>query len=594
MNYNNYAPIPPPQPDNPTDIERQMLARYALLEIGRPEDFEYIRGLNSPPEDVTSIVAPGALKGLRIGIIGAGLAGLAAAFELRKTGADITIYEADEKRIGGRVYTYYFDQNKRLYGELGAMRIPVTHETVWHYINHFKLSTRPFVQRNENAFIYLKDTRVRNDAEGINVMKYIYPKYCLTEQERQTPWQQLVYCGLESPMLPASAEARSELIQTKPWYNDFILYWDWQSNRKIMESMGLSQGAIDLISSLSPLAGQNLYCSYIDIAQANYQVSLSYLYEIPGGTSVLPYTFYNSLMNKNPAEDYPGISTECLGTVQIKRGSWVTGIYREKSQGGVVLGYGSGNTPDTQYDAFDYVVSAIPFSTLRTIDINPLFSGIKMQAIKEVNYIAAQKTLMLCNRRFWEEGGPEEQIVGGGSYTDLPITSIWYPSDHARHSTKNTRCLRQGHPHDRLSIPPARQKTLSGEPGVLIASYNYSLDSTRLSGLPPELRWQEIKEEVEAVHGLPSGYLNDIAEDFETMNWNEHPWSRGGLPFYTPEQKRLFSYGMAVPEYDNRVFMAGDQISPVHRWMQGALHSGMMAANQLAWESRKRDASTEV
>lgn len=587
MDFNGYVPIPPPQPDNPTNMQRHMLARYALLEIGRPEDFEYIRGLTSPPEDITSILAPGALKGVRVGIIGAGLAGLASAFELRKTGAEITLFEADEKRIGGRVYTHYFDKDKKLYGELGAMRIPVTHETVWHYINRFKLSTRPFVQRNENAFIYLKDTRVRNDAEGRNVMKYIYPKYCLTEWERQTPWQQLVYCGLESPMLPASAQERSELLQTKPWYNDFILYWDWQSNRKIMESLGLSQGAISLISSLSPLAGQNLYCSYVDIAQANYQVSLSYLYEIPGGTSILPYTFYRSLMNENPAEDYPDIPASCLGTVQIKRGNWVTGIYKESSMDRVVLAYGSSNSTQPQYEAFDYVISAIPFSTLRTIDINPLFSSIKMQAIKEVNYIAAQKTLMLCNRRFWEEGGPEEQIIGGGSYTDLPITSIWYPSDHARHSLKNTRCLRQGLPHDRLSIPPARQKNLAEEPGVLIASYNYSLDSTRLSGLPPELRWQEIKEEVEAVHGLPRGYLNDIAEEFKTMNWNEHPWSRGGLPFYTPEQKRLFSYGMSLPEYDNKVFMAGDQISPVHRWMQGALQSGMVAANQLAWESKK-------
>lgn len=579
---------PPQQPNNPTDVQRHMLGRYALLQKGRPEDFEYIRALTAPPQDITSIVKPGALRGVKIGIIGAGLAGLASAFELRKTGAEITVFEAEEKRIGGRVYTYYFDQEKNLYGELGAMRIPVTHETVWHYINLFKLPSRPFVQNNENAFIYLKKTRVRNDAQGRNVMKYIYPKYPLTEQERNTPWQQLLYQGLEAPLLPASPEQRSELLQVKYSYNNYSVYWDYQSNRRMIEAMRLSQGAIDMLSNLSPLAGQNLYESYTDIAQANYPANLSYLYEIPGGTSNIPYAFYRSLINQNPAENYRGIPVEMLGNVIIKNGNWVKGIYRETGSEKVMLAYGNCNITGSQQEAFDYVICAIPFSTLRTVDIEPLFSNIKMQAIKEVNYIASQKTLMLCNRRFWEEGGPEEQIIGGGSYTDLPITTLWYPSDHARYCNKQTKCMIKSVPYNKLTMTQGDQSALANEPGVMIASYNYSLDTERLDNMPRELRNEEIKREVEEVHGLPVGYLDKVAVAFKKINWNDYKWSRGALPFYSPEQKRLFSYGMALPEYDNRVFMAGDHISAVHRWMQGALQSGMIAANQLAMAARNR------
>ncbi len=570
MFVDGYKSGPPPQPDNPTDTQRHMLERYALIQKGRPEDFEFIRELTSPPLDITKIVGSGELRGVRIGIIGAGLAGLAAAFELRKTGAEITVFEAEEKRIGGRVYTYYFDQRKLLYGELGAMRIPVSHETVWHYINLFKLPTRPFIQSSENAFIYLKDIRVRNDAEGRNVMKYIYPRYRLTDWERRTPWQQLVYYGLESPLIPANPEQRSELLQVKQYYDTFNIYWDAQSNRKIMEASGLSQGAIELISSLSPLAGQNLYNSYIDIAQANYPANLSFLYEIPGGTSILPYAIYHSLANPSPTRDYPGIPSQNLGEVAVKTGNWIIGIHRDYKSGKVVLAVNNRKATCSRNETFDYVICAIPFSTLRTVDIEPPFSDLKMQAIKEVNYIASQKTLMLCNRRFWEEGGPGEKITGGGSYTDLPITSIWYPSDHAGYSDKRTR------------LPSA------GDPGVLIASYNYSLDTVRLANLTPELRFDEIKREVEEVHWLPEGYLDRIAVDFITINWNNYLWSRGALPFYTPEQKKLFSFGMTLPEYDNRVFMAGDHISAVHRWMQGALQSGMMAANQLAMEFKKK------
>lgn len=588
MNVDDYIPGPPPQPDNPTDEQRHRLERYALLQKGRPEDFEYIRKLTSPPQDISMIIRPGELRGVRIGIMGAGLAGLASAFELRKTGAEITVFEAEEKRIGGRVYTYYFDQSRLLYGELGSMRIPVSHETVWHYINLFKLPTSPFIQTNENALIYLKNTRVRNDAEGKNVMKYIYPKYRLAEWERRTPWQQLAYYGLESPLLSANPEQRSELLQVKPYYNAFHVYWDWQSNRKIMESLGLSQGAINLISSLSPLAGQNLYNSYIDIAQANYPANLSFLYEIPGGSSILPYAMYHSLVNPNPIKDYPGIPSQYLGKVTVKTGNWITGIHRDNT-GKVILAYNNSEATSSLYEIFDYVICAIPFSTLRTVDINPLFSDLKMQAIREVNYIASQKTILLCNRRFWEEGGPGEQIVGGGSYTDLPITSLWYPSDHARYCDKQTKCSFRSFPYSRLTIPKADQKPLAREPGVLIASYNYSLDAVRLANLTPELRLNEIKREVEEVHGLPEGYLDRVVVDFKTMNWDNNLWSRGALPFYTPEQKRLFSYGMALPEYDNRVFMAGDHISAVHRWMQGALQSGMIAANQLAMECKKRE-----
>ncbi|MCX7772816.1 MAG: FAD-dependent oxidoreductase, partial [Clostridia bacterium] len=109
----------------------------------------------------------------------------------------------------------------------------------------------------------------------------------------------------------------------------------------------------------------------------------------------------------------------------------------------------------------------------------------------------------------------------------------------------------------------------------------------RLGNMAPEIRYEEVKREVEEVHGLPKGYLNSIAVDFKTINWNNEPWIRGALPFYTPQQKSLFSYGMALPEYDGRVFMAGDHISAVHRWMQGALQSGMIAANQLAASARR-------
>ena len=207
-----------------------------------------------------------------------------------------------------------------------------------------------------------------------------------------------------------------------------------------------------------------------------------------------------------------------------------------------------------------------PFFTLRNVNIDPLFSNIKMRAIKEVNYCTAQKSILLCNQRFWEKDG----IVGGASITDLPISSTWYPSDHAKYVNSLTSGNK---PFANLPY---------NKPGVIIGSFNFNLDAIRLTNLPREKSLEEIKRDIEKVHNLPTGTLDNIVEGYKTVNWDQQPTFRGSICFFTPEQKEIFSYGMAIPEYGNRVFFAGEHISAVHRWMQGSLQSGMIAANDLA------------
>ena len=67
-----------------------------------------------------------------ITIIGSGVAGLTCAYELKRLGANITLLEADQGHIGGRVRT--LRESDRLYSELGAMRIPTLHHFTRHYI----------------------------------------------------------------------------------------------------------------------------------------------------------------------------------------------------------------------------------------------------------------------------------------------------------------------------------------------------------------------------------------------------------------------------------------------------------------------------
>lgn len=558
------------QPSNPTDEERHKMLKMTLEEVNRIEDYENLVELLSPPKDITTIRLPGSCKGIKVGIIGGGLAGLSSAFELRKLGFDITIFEMQEERIGGRVYTHYFDKDKRFYGELGAMRIPVDHETTWHYINAFGLKTRPFIQNNENAFIYVRNKRARDDSQGKSVMEKIYPEFNLTQNERNTPWQKLIYDALGSNLLKIEPSIRKEILQIKEEYSTTIQYLGSLGIRKVLEKMGLSEGAIELLSSVAPFLGAFYYNSYYENLQEEYTVDYAYRYEIDGGTVNLPLSFYYSLMSKKPKE-YFNIKEQDLGKVSWKNGKTVTGIYKEDSTNRITLEYKSKKSLKISRKNFDFIICAIPFSSLRNVTVYPMFSPEKMQAIKEVNYTSSQKTAFMCNERFWEKGDENERIIGGGSSTDLPIQTIWYPSYRSSNSKiKNKR------------VSVKESYNLYDEPGVILASYNLNQDAIRVGNLDDKMRFKEIKRQVEAVHGLQKGYLDSVVEDYKTVDWNSEKGFYGAFCYFMPQQQNLFSYAMAKPEYDNRVYFAGEHISLTHGWIEGAVNSAMKAANDIA------------
>lgn len=552
------------QPDNPTDEERYKMIRMTLEKVNRIEDFDNIIELLGPPKDITTILEPGSCKGIKIGIIGGGVAGLATAFELRKLGFDITIFETEKERIGGRIYTYYFDESKRLYGEFGAMRMPVTHEALWHYINIFKLNTRPFIQNNENAFIYVRNKRARNDSQGKSVMENIYPEFNLTPRERSTPWQKLIENALVSNLYKISPSIRKELLQVKQEYSMTIEYLGSFGIRKVLEKMGLSEGAIELISGVAPFLGDFYYNSYSENLIEEYTLDYAYRYEITGGTDKLPLAFLDSLLSKNPKE-YANINEQDLGIVTWNSGKTVTGIYKMDSSKGVVLEYKDERTLETSNQEFEFIVCSIPFSSLRNVNIYPMFSQEKMQAIKEVFYTSSQKTAFMCSERFWENEG----IVGGGSSTDLPIQTIWYPSHNDLDTIYNT--------NNENVINNFKKRA-----GVFTASYNLNLDAIRVGNLDNNTRYEEIKRQVEAVHGLQKGYLDSIVVDAKTVDWNREKGFYGAFCYFTPEQQKLFSYAMAKAEYDNKVYFAGEHVSLTHGWIQGSVITGMNAANSIA------------
>ena len=102
-----------------------------------------------------SAVSQGLGDGKRVVILGAGIAGLVAAYELDKMGYDYTVLEATT-RAGGRNLTVrrgdvleemdtpdqrvMFDDNDDLYANMGPARIPYHHETILNYCKDWRSS----------------------------------------------------------------------------------------------------------------------------------------------------------------------------------------------------------------------------------------------------------------------------------------------------------------------------------------------------------------------------------------------------------------------------------------------------------------------
>ncbi len=543
---------------NPTNEQRHEMLRESLEQQGRSEDYEYIIKFLSPPPDITNFAPIGNLQGVKIGIIGGGLAGLAAAFELRKLGANITILDSNNDRIGGRVYTYYFDKDCRYYGEFGAHRIPVSHETTWYYINLFELNTYPLSVLNRNNFIFVNNTCLRTTD---SIEEILYPLFPLTPIERKTSWQDLNNYAFLDQLKNLPPKIRSELIQILPSYSPEYLPFIEYSVRQTLENLGLSQGAISLISRVDSGVGALINLSYNEVMQEEYTLDYRNIYSIENGIANLPYAFIKSFLSENPTQ-YKDIPASQLGKVTYKAGCTVIGMILTQCENYVILEYYDVNKSEIYTDAFDFVVCAVPYSALRDIKISPYFSNLKMQAITELNYVDSQKTLFLCNNRFWEENAYYGRILGGFSQTDIPIQSIFYPKDY---------------------LCPNITFCISDRPGVLVASYNYNLNATRVGNLDKNMIFDFVKASVEDVHGLPRGFLDSIVEDHKTVVWNNEPNSRGAFAQELPGQKRLFSYEMQQPEFNKRVYFAGEHISPKHAWMQGALYTGKDAANKLAY-----------
>lgn len=554
------------QVDNPSDDERYNMLEYILKDQKRVDDINNIVELMSPPTDITNICQSGYGKDIKVAIIGAGEAGLAAAVELRKIGCDITLFEASQ-RIGGKVYTYYFDRKNNKYGELGEISIPVSHYTTWHYINLFNLETRPFVNNN-NSLLYIRGAKALNDQKGKQVVKNIHPKFDLSNSDKKKLKEQVDKKFYKKYLEFLTLEERRELLEIKDKYSEKIEQIDKLSYRKAYENAGFSEEAISMLGYLDG-SKQFFQIGLMEILQRYYTVDSEFNYYIKDGMINLPLSLYGALFDENE-KIFNGIDKEKLGNVKAKMGTPVEGIYSSETEDRITIKYAEGEMKKEVLEKFDYVICTIPFQSLRRMDIEPNFNSRKIRAINEMNYETSGKIYLYLKERFWEMGGKSKGIVGGKTFTDIPLVSIYYPSDHSEAL------------NDKIGSYILKPGASPKESGVLLVSYSWCNEAMLLGNENAELQIRDAIRYIEKIHNLPLQYIDDNLIDYKSLIWSDvqYIWGAGALS--KPEDKILFSYGAKMPEMNNRVFFAGEHISQKHGTQQGSLQSGMIAANEVA------------
>jgi monoamine oxidase len=324
----------------------------------------------------------------RVVILGAGLAGLSAAYQLTRSGHDVTILEA-RSRAGGRVHTLHEPFADGLHAEAGAMFIPESHDLTMQYVRLFRLPLIPIPAGKRQPAYYLRGKRINpNQAGRVN-----WPLDLSPEEKR------LGLGGMtEKYVMPAVREMGN--AEALNWPPEALKKYDRMTYAEFLRSQGASNDAVRLLRlNDADLTGDGVdrVSALMVLREAALNLNSGQLYTIRGGTDLLPQALAARLESK------------------IRYGSPVVRI--EHDTRGVRVTYAQAGAHEAI--AAEYLICTLPFSILKEVEVSPAFSSAKQRAIRELPYTSAARVYLQSRTEFWAGEG-----LGISAYTDLPVMAI--------------------------------------------------------------------------------------------------------------------------------------------------------------------------
>lgn len=489
------------------------------------------RPLNQPLE------LTGSGKGKKVLILGAGLAGMSAAYELRKLGYDCRILEARarpggrchsirrgtvETEVGGATQTCSFDDG--LYFNPGPMRVPADHLTTLNYCKEFNLPLEAFLNVNENAYYHSADPKFQGVSGG--KLRHREAKADMFGYTDELMAKATSEGALDKDLTKDDRDALMQFFASDGWLQGFRFGPPGADTaRAVLPKYGpnLRRGFSvypaggDHPGELSkPIDRHTLYQSrvFFDFGYEQYIDFQMTMLQLVGGTDRLAYAF---------AERLPGVITYNAPIQEIRNdGSGVRVVYK-----------GAGGAP--REERAEFCICTIPFSVLKSIPND--FTEPARAAIDKIGgqYATTGKAGLQFKRRFWEE---DDRIFGGVTLTDQAMTQIVYPST-----------------------------GFQSKKGVLIGYYNYDQQADEFAKLSPPDRIKRALAEGNKIHP-------QYAAEFEngmSVAWHRVPYTLGGWANWSDEQRKDEYALMLKPQ--GATYFCGEHMSYLGSWMAGALES---------------------
>jgi monoamine oxidase len=452
-------------------------------------------------------------------ILGAGISGLTAAYELDRKGYAVQILEASF-RAGGRNMTLrrgspidetgypqvcQFDDDPDLYFNCGPARIPGHHVNLLGYCKELDIELAPFINDNRNAW-------VQDDAmfggKPIRAREYFNDTRGFVAELMAKSMKP------ESMTAPMSAE-------------------DWDRLREYLKQFG----------ELDP---QFRYIGTSRAGLANHDYTVPDVLKRPLSPSELLKSKFMLIMSFGETDDQAAMMMEPVGGMdRIVDGFMrkVGHLVQLESQvqriqvlpRGVEVTY----RRDGQYitTQADYVLNCIPMHLLAGIEHNfPANYAAGFTAIPRGKLF---KIGLQMKERFWEREG----IYGGISWTLQDIQQIWYPA-HGIHRRK----------------------------GVVLAAYTFDPNAgEKFARLPPAERIRLAIAQGEKIHPGYGSYV----ESGVTVAWHQMNHMLGCAAQWDEKLFRQWFTKLQAPVGGH--YLIGDQVSYHPGWQEGAIASAHYA-----------------
>jgi monoamine oxidase len=486
-------------------------------------------------------------KGTRVVILGGGIAGLVAAYELGKAGWSCTILEA-RQRPGGRNWSIrngtevdFTDGTRQTcafeeghYFNAGPARLPSTHHTMLGYCHELGValevevnSSRSALMQSDklNAGVAVPERRVVNDTRGhvSELLAKCVRKGALDEE--------------------FNTDDRERLIEFLRQYGDLnpdlLFRGTDRSGYKVPPGAAQQSPVINDPLAMHELLDANLWQGMLVEEVIEWQPTM---FQPVGGMDRIPFAFASRLDSV------------------IRYGAVVSRI--RQSDSGVAVTYSDGSGADQTLNA-DYCICAMPLTSARTLDAD--FSAPIRAILDSVKYDSAYKIAWEAPR-FWEK---EANIFGGISYLQQTVDLVWYPS--ARFFSP-TGIVIGGYS---IEQPPA----LGALPNLLAKSelaYRTQLTNGYAFASLPSMQ-AKLDASRRSIDLLHPGHGKDLANPVY-VSWGHIPHNLGSwISLAWNDEKALAT----LQSPDRRVYFAGDHTSRLVGWQEGAALSAYRVINQL-------------